>query len=191
MGKIRRGHSNCGCDGYRRYHFFSGQLMAVNEKRQKQLIEHYKRINDNVFKAWSIAVPTLGSTAGTLPYSFMPLYTNVISIIKSPGRYHEAKSHLGDSYLYVNKILNDIVSEIKGHLMRKTYHQRAEIDADINIINLKNGLYSIRTGEFKAHSPDYISINQVPIVYNPESKPKLFGQFLHQVLWPSEIRTAI
>jgi len=89
--------------------------MAVNEKRQKQLIEHYKRINDNVFKAWSIAVPTLGSTAGTLPYSFMPLYTNVISIIKSPGRYHEAKSHLGDSYWHVNKILNDIEIREEKH----------------------------------------------------------------------------
>ena len=88
-------------------------------------------------------------------------------------------------------LANRHLFEIKGHLMRKTYHQRAEIDADINIINLKNGLYNIRTGEFKEHSPDYISINQVPIVYNPESKPRLFGQFLQQVLWPLEIRTAI
>jgi hypothetical protein len=32
--------------------------------------------------------------------------------------------------------------------MRRTYHKRSEIDADINIINLKNGLYNIQTGEF-------------------------------------------
>lgn len=89
------------------------------------------------------------------------------------------------------ELVNRHVSEIKGHLMRKTYHRRTEIDADVNIINMKNGLYNIRTGEFKAHFPDYISINQVPIVYNLESKHKLFGRFIHQVLWPSEIRTAI
>jgi hypothetical protein len=115
MGKIRRGHSNCGCGGYRKHHFFIGHLMAVNEKRQKQLIEHYKRISDNVFKAWSMAVPTLGSTAGTLPPSFMPLYTNIVSIIKSPGRYHEAKSHLGASYWHVNRILNDIELRAENH----------------------------------------------------------------------------
>ena len=97
----------------------------------------------------------------------------------------EAEAHYG--YGLVNRHL----SEIKGHLMRQTYHQRTEIDTDINTINLKNGLYNIPTGEFKPHSPDYLSINQVPIVYNPESKPKLFGQFLRQVLWSSEIRTAI
>jgi phage/plasmid-associated DNA primase len=28
-------------------------------------------------------------------------------------------------------------------------------------------------------------------VYNRKAWPKLFGQFLHQVLYPSEIRTAI
>jgi phage/plasmid-associated DNA primase len=31
----------------------------------------------------------------------------------------------------------------------------------------------------------------VPIVYNPEARPKLFFKFLHDVLYPSEIRTAI
>ena len=97
----------------------------------------------------------------------------------------EAEAHYG--YDLANRHL----SEIRGHIMRKTYHQRTEIDTDVNTINLKNGLYNIRTGEFKEHSPDYLSINQVPIMYNPKAKPKLFGQFLNQVLYPSEIRTAI
>jgi P4 family phage/plasmid primase-like protien len=88
-------------------------------------------------------------------------------------------------------LTNRNLSEIKGHIMRKTYHQRAEIDTDISIINLKNGLYNIQTGEFRTYSPDYLSINQVPIVYSPKARPKLFGRFLGQVLYPSEIRTAI
>src|SRR5215469_12620535 len=93
--------------------------------------------------------------------------------------------------IYGYGLMNRYLSEIKGHIMRKTYRQRAEIDADINIINLKNGLYDIQTGKFKVHSPDYLSINQVPIIYNSEAWPQLFGQFLSQVLHPSEIRTAI
>jgi P4 family phage/plasmid primase-like protien len=88
-------------------------------------------------------------------------------------------------------ITNRDLSEIKGHIIRRTYHKHAEIDADIDIINLNNGLYNIQTGEFKEHSPDYLSINQIPVTYNPEAKPKRFGKFIHEVLYPSEIRTAI
>ena len=75
--------------------------------------------------------------------------------------------------------------------MRSTYRTHDEIDSDLNIINLKNGLYNIRTGEFREHSPDYLSINQIPVIYNPKAKPKLFGKFLSEVLYPSEIRTAV
>jgi hypothetical protein len=82
--------------------------LEQREKRRTELIEHYKRINENVLKVWSNAVPGLELTAETLPSSFMPLYTNVMSIIKSPGRYDEAKRHLSDSYGSTNKVLNDL-----------------------------------------------------------------------------------
>jgi putative DNA primase/helicase len=93
--------------------------------------------------------------------------------------------------LYGYKVANRYLTEIKGHIMRKTYHKREELDSDINIINLKNGLYNIETGEFKEHTSDYLSITQKPIIYNPAAKPKLFGKYLQQVLYPTEIRTAI
>jgi putative DNA primase/helicase len=56
---------------------------------------------------------------------------------------------------------------------------------------MKNGLYDIIKGEFKEHNPEYFSIIQIPIVYNPTAKPKLFGKFLSEVMYPAEIRTAI
>ena len=92
---------------------------------------------------------------------------------------------------YGYKLVNHHLTEIKGHVMRNTYHTLEEIDSDLNIINLKNGLYNFQTSEFKEHSPNYISVNQLPIVYDAKTKPKLFGQFLRQVLYTSEIRTAV
>jgi putative DNA primase/helicase len=89
------------------------------------------------------------------------------------------------------KLSNKDLSEIKGHVMRRTYHKRSEIDADINTINVKNGLYNIQTGELKPHSPEYLSVNQKPIIYNPKAKPKLFGKYLCDVLYDREIRTAV
>jgi len=93
--------------------------------------------------------------------------------------------------MYRYQLANRHLSEIKGHIMRSTYHTRDEIGSDLNVINLKNGLYNIQTSEFKEHTPHYLSINQVPVVYNPTLKPKLFGKYLCEVLYPAEIRTAV
>ena len=43
------------------------------------------------------------------------------------------------------------VAEIKGHIMPLTYHAREEFDADINVINLRNGLYDWKNDVLKEH----------------------------------------
>ena len=48
--------------------------------------------------------------------------------------------------LYGYTLANKHLAEIKGHIKRRTYHKREEIDADISIINLKNGLYNYTRG---------------------------------------------
>ena len=88
-------------------------------------------------------------------------------------------------------VSNKHLAEIKGHIMRRTYHKRNEFDLDINIINLQNGLYDIMKNELRPHTPYYLSLNQKPIFYDPAAKPKLFGKFLKDVLYPTEIRTAV
>lgn len=82
------------------------------------------------------------------------------------------------------------IAEIKGHIMRKTYVKKQDFDVDLDIVNLKNGLYNIRTGELLPHTPDYYSINQKPILYNPESKSQYFKKFLEEVLYKEDIETA-
>ncbi len=41
------------------------------------------------------------------------------------------------------------------------------------------------------HDPKYLSIKQIPITYDKKACPKLFGKFLKDVLYPTEIRTAV
>ena len=88
---------------------------------------------------------------------------------------------------YHFEINSSKVTEIKGHIMRLTYHAREEFDADC----LKNGLYDWKNDILKPHSPYYLSINQKSIIYDKKAKPKLFGKFLSEVLYPRDIRTAI
>ena len=83
------------------------------------------------------------------------------------------------------------ITEIKNYVMRKTYIKIGKFDANLDIINLENGLYNWRTGEFFPHTPDYYSLNQKPFPYKPEVRPKLFIKFLKEVLYLQDIRTAV
>ena len=83
------------------------------------------------------------------------------------------------------------LSQITGHIMRRTYHIHKELDADINIINLKNGLYDIEKGVLLPHDPKYLSVKQKPITYDKDAKSELFLKFISQVVYEQDIQTAI
>ena len=89
------------------------------------------------------------------------------------------------------KLRTSDITEIKNYVIRQTYVKKEKFDSDLDIINLKNGLYNWRTNEFFRHTPDYYSLNQKPIIYNSKARPKLFIKFLKEVLFLQDIRTAV
>ena len=91
---------------------------------------------------------------------------------------------------YGYQVTTGIVNEIKDHIIRKTGITKDKFDSDLDIINVKNGLLNMKTGELLPHTPDYLSLNQLPIRYNPEAKAHKFEKFLSDVLYPEQIRTA-
>jgi P4 family phage/plasmid primase-like protien len=82
-------------------------------------------------------------------------------------------------------------AEIREHIKNRTYHKLSEFDTDINVINMKNGLYDIRSNKLMPHTPAYLSMNQIPVVYDPLARPRLFGKFLSEILYPSEVKTLV
>jgi P4 family phage/plasmid primase-like protien len=83
------------------------------------------------------------------------------------------------------------IGEIKNFIRRKTWKKLEEFDSNIEIINLKNGLYNWKTDIFSLHTPDYYSLNQIPVNYDKNARPKLFLKFLREVLYLQDIRTAV
>lgn len=81
--------------------------------------------------------------------------------------------------------------EIIKHVNIRTDVDREDLDCDLNVINMKSGLYHIDTNTLTPHTPDFLSVKQIPIEYNPDVKPKEFFKFLEDVLYPSDIETAI
>ena len=106
-----------------------------------------------------------------------------------PGGEIIIEKEIEQNYRY--EIANKHIVEIKGHIMRKTYKKRKELDQDLNIINLKNGLYDSLRNKLLPHTPEYHSINQKPIKFDSHATPRLFIKFLKAVLYKEDIKTAI
>jgi P4 family phage/plasmid primase-like protien len=84
------------------------------------------------------------------------------------------------------------VNEAMNHVRRRTYTNRAEFDTrEPHILNVQNGLLNIDTLELKEHSPDQLSLVQLPIRYDPAAKCPRILKFLGQVLHPQDVFTAM
>jgi P4 family phage/plasmid primase-like protien len=84
------------------------------------------------------------------------------------------------------------VNEAMNHIRRRTYTYRTEFDiSEPQILNLQNGLLNIDTLELKEHSPDQLSLVQLPVKYDPDAKCPRILKFLGQVLHPQDVFTAM
>ena len=92
---------------------------------------------------------------------------------------------------YENKISTYKAGEIKNKIRRRTYVSRTDFDRDSNLLNLKNGLLNIMTGQLVGHSPEYLSLVQLPINYDPKAKCPNILRFLGQVLRPKDVFTVL
>jgi len=75
-----------------------------------------------------------------------------------------------------------LINETLGHIKRRTYTPREKFDNAPHILNLKNGLLHIKKFKFREHSPEFLSLNQLPVTFNPFAKPKEVGMFLEEIL---------
>lgn len=85
-------------------------------------------------------------------------------------------------------ISSHLVHEAIEHIRRRTYVKREQFDTDAYVINVKNGLINIVTGEFKEHDPEYLSRVQLRVRYNPNARCPNFLKFLKEIMLDSDDR---
>lgn len=78
---------------------------------------------------------------------------------------------------WVQRYRDEVISWIKD----KVYIDPESVFAAGNVINVKNGMYNIETGELEPHDPDYRSIVQLPVVFNPEAECPRLEKFMTEV----------
>ena len=77
---------------------------------------------------------------------------------------------------------NHFVKEVVGHIERSKIVSLKDFDSDPYVLNLKNGLYHLKTGQVTAHDPKYYSKIQLPVNYDPLARSKEFERFMTAIL---------
>jgi putative DNA primase/helicase len=77
---------------------------------------------------------------------------------------------------------NQFTREVVGHVKRSTYVESALFDADLDILNVPNGLLRISTGQLRPHDHNYLSRIQLGAKYDPKAVAVQTMRFLKQVL---------
>jgi putative DNA primase/helicase len=77
---------------------------------------------------------------------------------------------------------NGHLNEVLSYIKRETRIQRDSINQDRHLINLENGLYDIRTGTFKPHTPAVLSTIRIPVSYDPDATCPTIDRFLSEIV---------
>jgi hypothetical protein len=165
---------------YLESHRKSVAALAEAEERRKQRLELIKEGTEFVMTKYKFA---------TIEESKDILFYDSNKGVYVYGGEIEIEKAIEKKYGYQLNTAN--INEIKDFVTRKIYIKKEKFDSNIDIINVKNGLLNGKTGELLPHTPDYYSLNQKPIKYNPNAKPTKFLKFLEEVLYPQDIQTAI
>jgi len=89
------------------------------------------------------------------------------------------------------QISNHQVNEIQNHIRRRTIVNREELDANPNILNLKNGLFDLRTFELQPHSPAHLSLIQLPVDYKQKATCPKALHFLKTTIHKPDVKIGL
>lgn len=77
--------------------------------------------------------------------------------------------------------------KVIAHLKGLTMASKDKFDADLDIINMKNGLYNWRKKTLYKHSPNYLSLIQIPVIYDLAARCPRIETVLRRVLSETDI----
>jgi putative DNA primase/helicase len=84
-------------------------------------------------------------------------------------------------------LTSGIKSIIRNKIRDTSYANRNDFDKDVHIINMQNGLYNWKTKEFKEHTPEYLSLIQIPTCYDPEADCPNIKKSFNAAIEPDDI----
>ncbi len=78
--------------------------------------------------------------------------------------------------------------EVMKVIKEKTYKERRYFIIDPSLINFKNGVYDIQNKKLLPHSPEYLFLHQIPIIYDENADCPKIKKFLNEILDEESVR---
>lgn len=138
-----------------------------------------------------------GLLARHLVSNYPSIHSGGIFYIYKNGVYKACEQ--GEAYGIIKDKVDDnlcrmsMIKDVSGLWMidKNVIKKPQELNPDPTIINVKNGLFNVITGEFKAHTPKYLSTIQLDVEYRLQAKGEIFQKFLDDILPSKESQLLI
>jgi len=111
-------------------------------------------------------------------------------------RYNNSGLYLPDGEAFIEReaqkllgsnALSHTINEVVNWIRRETYTKLSDFDRNPDILNCLSGLLDMRTLELGEHTPDYPSLIQIPVFYDPKLDAPAISKFLTEILKPEDI----
>ena len=89
--------------------------------------------------------------------------------------------------LLKNNATSYTINEVINWIKRETYTKLSDFDRNFDIVNCFNGLLNMQTLKLYEHTPDYPSLIQIPVFYDPKFDAPAISKFLTEILKPEDI----
>ena len=142
---------------------FNGDKKQVSHDMAKYLIEKYH-------------VKTIGEKIREIYVYKEGVYVSGLNILRA-----KIQEILEENASIQNK--NNIIETIKD----LTSTDREDFCVDIDLINLNNGIYNIKTREFISHNHEYLFFTKIPVDYDPSVSCPVVNNFLKEILPEADI----
>jgi putative DNA primase/helicase len=90
----------------------------------------------------------------------------------------EAQRRLGD------ESGRERVGETLAFIRQATYVSRSAFNANLDLVNVRNGLLNIHTRQLEPHDPDHLSTMRLPITFDPSARCPNTLKFYSEVVVP-------
>lgn len=146
------------------------------------------------------AKKTRGTLTGELPH--IPIARELCyryrfkTLDKVIYRYNNSGLYVPDGEALIEKKAQELlgskassfaVNEVVKWIARETQGHRGEFDLDLKVVNTLSGFLNIETSQLQEHTPDYPSLIQIPVFYEPSFDCPVTRQFLSEILKPEDI----
>jgi P4 family phage/plasmid primase-like protien len=116
-------------------------------------------------------------------------YDNGTYLSQGENRIHEMLEKLGGYY-----VSSHVRNEVIEHIKIRTLTDRSKFDKDVHLVNARNCVIDLRSGECLPHDPErYLFTQQIPLDYKPHEirTPRKILDFLYNVMHPSDVPLVI